>query len=139
MKDGAIMSTLQHDEVILYLRHAREMLEVAAHNVAGEYYGSAINRAYYAVFYAASALLVTQGLARSKHSGVIAAFRQSFIKPGLLEVGYSRIYERLMDDRQAGDYDLEAVIEPERALADVKDARRFVEGIEGYLRKEGWL
>ncbi len=129
----------QHDEIALYMRRAWEMLEVAAHNSAGGYYGTAINRAYYAVFYAASALLVTQGLARSKHSGVIASFRQHFIKPGLMEVEYSRIYERLMDDRQLCDYDLEAVIEPERTLADVEDARRFLLRVEGYLHEGGWL
>lgn len=80
-----------------------------------------------------------RGLARSKHSAVIASFRQHFIKPGLLEVEYSRIYERLMDDRQASDYDLGAVVERDRALADVEDARRFLLRIEGYLRQGGWL
>jgi uncharacterized protein (UPF0332 family) len=69
-------------EVSLYVEHAREMLEVAAHNIAEGFYSSAINRAYYAIFYAANALLSTQGLARGKHSGVIAAFRERFVKPG---------------------------------------------------------
>ena len=132
------MPALQHDEIALYMQRAWEMLEVAAYNTHGGYYGSAINRAYYAVFCAASALLVTQGLAR-KHSAVIASFRQHFIKPGLLEVEYSRIYERPMDDRRASDYDLGAVVERDRALADVEDARRFLLRIEGYLRQGGWL
>jgi len=133
------MPALQHDEIALYVQRAWEMLEVAAHNTDGGYYGSAINRAYYAVFYAASALPVTQGLARSKHSAVIASFRQHFVKPGLLEIEYSRIYERLMDDRQTSDYDLGAVVERDRALADVEDARRFLLRVEGYLRQGGWL
>ena len=93
------MSTPAHEEIDLYMRHAREMLAVAAHNMGDGFLGSAVNRAYYAVFYAASALLVTQGLARSKHAGVIAAFRQHFVKPGLIEAEYSRIYERVLDDR----------------------------------------
>lgn len=70
---------------------------------------------------------------------MIASFRQHFIKPGLLEVEYSRIYERPMDDRRASDYDLGAVVERDRALADVEDARRFLLRIEGYLRQGGWL
>jgi len=56
------MLALQHDEIALYMQRAWEMLEVAAHNTHGGYYGSAINRAYYAVFYAAGTLLVTQGV-----------------------------------------------------------------------------
>ncbi len=92
-------------EVSLYMEHAQEMLEVAARNIADGFYGSAINRAYYAIFYAANALLATQGLARGKHSGVVAAFRGHFVKPGLIEVEYSRIYGRVMDDRHASDRD----------------------------------
>ncbi len=44
--------------------------------VAG-YHGFAASRAYYAMFYAAQALLLSLGLSFSKHSGVIAAFGQT--------------------------------------------------------------
>ena len=126
-------------EVRIYIEHAHEMLDVAALNSAEGHYGSAINRAYYAVFYAANGLLATQGLARSKHSGVIAAFRRHFVKTGHIEVGYSRIYERVRDDRQVSDYDVEAFIEPARARTDLEDARRFVQRVERFLDEEGWL
>jgi len=126
-------------EVILYLDNARQMLEVAAHNLADGFYGSAINRAYYAIFYAANALLSTRGLSRSKHSGVIAAFRQYFVKPGLIEAEYGEIHGRVMDDCHTGDYDVEATIEIDRAQADLEDARRFVSRIEYYLQEKGWL
>ena len=58
---------------------------------------------------------------------------------GAYEVEYSEIYGRVMDDRHIGDYDVEAVIEPERARVDLDDAHRLVKRIEGYLRGEGWL
>ena len=109
------------------------------YQMADGFFGSAVNRAYHAVFYAASALLLTQGLARSKHSGVVAAFRQHFVKPGIIETEYSRIYERLLDDRQIGDYDVEAVVEPDLACSDVEDARRLVRRSERYLQQGGWL
>jgi len=127
------------DEVALYIERAREMLEVAAHNLADGFYGSAVNRAYYAIFYAANALLATQGIARSKHSGVIAAFREHFVKTGLIEVEYSDVYGRVMDDRETGDYDVEMPIEAERAQTDFEDAQRFVGRIEHWLRAGGWL
>ena len=44
-----------------------------------------------------------------------------------------------MDDRRGGDYDLETIIEPERAAADVKYAHQFVERVRQYLQQEGWL
>ena len=132
------MSTPER-EVSLYMEHAGQMLEVAAHNIADGFFGSAINRAYYAIFYAASALLATQGLARSKHSGVIAAFREHFVKPGLIEVEYSDIYGRVMDNRRVSDYEIEIPAEAEAAEKDLSDAQRFVERVEQLLQREGWL
>lgn len=126
-------------EIVLYLNQAHEMLTVAAHNLNNDFYASAINRAYYAIFYAANAMISTQGLARSKHSGVIGAFRQVFIKPGLIEAEYSHIYGRVMDDRHLGDYEIHRTITNDRATSDLEDARRFVNRMETYLRGEGWL
>jgi uncharacterized protein (UPF0332 family) len=123
-------------EVSLYMEHAYEMLEVAAHNIADGFYGSAINRAYYAIFYAANALLATQALARGKHSGVVAAFREHFVKPGLIEIEYSRIYGRVMDDRHASDYEIQFPTDAEVSKRDLTDAQRFVERVERYLRQE---
>ncbi len=130
----------QRDEVALYVEHAQQMLQVADHNLADGFYTSAINRAYYAIFYAANALLATKGLSRSKHAAVIAAFRQHFVKPGLLESEYSDIYGRLMDDRRKADYEIiESTVDPARARTDLGDARRFVERVERYLKQKGWL
>jgi hypothetical protein len=47
--------------------------------------------------------------------------------------------ERVMDDRHVSDYDVEAVVEPGRAMADVEDARQFVQRVERLLTEEGWL
>jgi uncharacterized protein (UPF0332 family) len=130
----------QRDEAALYVKHAQQMLQVADHNLADGFYASAINRAYYAIFYAANALLATKGLSRSKHSAVIAAFRQHFVKLGLIEDEYSDIYGRVMDDRHTADYDIvESTVDPARAQTDLKDARHFVKRVERHLKQEGWL
>jgi uncharacterized protein (UPF0332 family) len=122
-----------------YLDAAHEALAGSQYNLDGGYNAIAVNRAYYAVFYAANALLATEGLARGKHSGTISAFRQSFVKPGVIEPEYSDIYGGLMDDRHVGDYDMETEIEPEQAESDVQSARRFVARVEVYLRQAGWI
>lgn len=51
------------------LRSARNLLDDGDHDFA-------MSRAYYAMFYAATVALLSQGIKRSKHSGVIAAFAQ---------------------------------------------------------------
>ena len=79
-------------EVNLYIQIAKESLSVAQLNYDNDFYAAAINRAYYAIFYATNALLATKKLARSKHSGVLSAFRHHFIKTGLLSSDLSEIY-----------------------------------------------
>lgn len=58
-----------------------------------------INRAYYSMFYAALAILMTVDKGSSKHQEVIALFDQNFIKPGILprELGKSlhKVFELL--------------------------------------------
>lgn len=132
-------STAQRREVALYIDRAHQMLIVTARNLDDGFYDSAVNRAYYAIFYAANAMLSTQGLARSKHSGVISAFREHFVKPGLIETEYSDIYGRLMNHRHVGDYELELSIGEHQARADLRDAERFVRRVEKWLQDEGWL
>jgi uncharacterized protein (UPF0332 family) len=126
-------------EVRLYVEHAHQMLEVAEHNLADGFFGSTINRAYYAIFYAANALLATKGISRNKHSGVIAAFRQNFVKPGMIEIEHSDVYGRVMDNRHVSDYEIGILVDAGSARRDLQDARRFVLRIEQFLKAEGWL
>ena len=126
-------------EVALCIARAHQMLRVAADNLDAGYCASAVNRAYYAIFYAANAMLSTQKLARGKHSGVISAFRERFVKTGLIEAEYSRIYGRVMDDRHLGDYEIGGAITAEQAERDLEDAQRFVSRMEAYLKKERWM
>jgi len=127
------------EEALLYIEHAREMLVVAKQNAQDNFHASAVNRAYYAIFYAANAMLATLGEARSKHSGVISVFRNRFIKTGELPVELSDIYGRLLDNRQRGDYDLGMEVDAEQAATDIEDARRFVFKVEQWLKEKNWL
>jgi len=130
------VETAQHQyEIDTYMARAHDELEVVEDLIGDKHYATAISRAYYAVFYAASALLLTKGISRSKHSGVIAAFRQYFVKPSLIEVEYSRIYGDLLDARWASDYTLAAIADVEQALSYFHDASRFVERIQRYLEE----
>jgi uncharacterized protein len=83
---------------------AFESLEAARRDLAAEAFSFAINRAYYALFYAVSALLLEEGRRFEKHSGVCAAFNQHFIKSGKLARKHGDLYNRLFRDRQEGDY-----------------------------------
>ena len=127
------------DNYRLYMEHAHEMLEVARENLGNDRYSSACNRAYYGCFYAASALLFSKGLSFGKHSAVIAAFRQHFIKTGEFDARWSKTYELIMTSRQIGDYELNLSIEKEQAEQMVLDAGNFIQEVEAWLIKHHLL
>lgn len=54
------MDETTRKEVSLYIINAEEALSVAQLNLANDFYAAAINRAYYAIFYAANAILATK-------------------------------------------------------------------------------
>ena len=88
--------------------------------------GFSASRAYYAMFYAAEALLLSRGLSYSRHSAVVAAFGREFVKPGLFEAKWHRALHDAFRVRQVGDYDpLEHVSETA--------ARRTLEEAEGFV------
>ena len=68
------------------------------------HFGGALNRLYYAAFYAARALLATKTLDSSRHSGVIALFQEHFVKTGLISADVARALPRAFEKRQTSDY-----------------------------------
>lgn len=78
-------------EVEQYMRLANEDLVAAQDNLRLSHLRVAVSRAYYAMFYAATAVLGSRGLWRSKHQGLIAALGEYLVKPGLIEPRYGRI------------------------------------------------
>jgi uncharacterized protein (UPF0332 family) len=82
----------------------QESLGAAQRELAADSYNFAMNRVYYALFYAVSALLLEEGHRFRKHSGVRAAFNREIIKTGRMEQKHGDLYNEIFDDRQAGDY-----------------------------------
>ena len=94
--------TKGQDDLIRYkLSRAEETLAEAKVMLQTSHPYGAANRIYYACFYAVTALLLTQNLSSSKHSGVIALFNRHFVKPGFAffdmqaELSRSYLAERL--------------------------------------------
>jgi uncharacterized protein (UPF0332 family) len=83
---------------------AVESLSAARRELAAGAHAFAINRAYYALFYSVSALLLEEGRRFRKHEGVRAAFNREIVKRGRLQRKHAELYNRLFRDRHAGDY-----------------------------------
>jgi uncharacterized protein (UPF0332 family) len=118
-----------------YLARSREDIDTAKLLYENGRYKVALTRAYYAIFYAASAMLLSKGIKRSKHSGVQSAFRQFFIKPGIIEKEYSDIYGAARDARELSDYELWFLPAEEFTKTIIADAETFVARMEQYLQE----
>src|SRR5438552_8854669 len=73
-------------------------------SIEQRHFSGALNRLYYAAFYAARALLATKTLDSSRHSGVIALFQEHFVKSGLISTDVARALPRAFEKRQTSDY-----------------------------------
>ena len=116
------------------LRRARETLGEAKGLFDLGYTFGVVNRAYYACFYAVTALLLTEGLSSSKHSGVRSLFIQHWIKPQRLSRELGDLYGLLFERRQTGDYKDVAAFDHADAEAWLGQAETFVNEITEWLR-----
>lgn len=87
------------------LQRATETLEEADYNAKGNYYNTAINRLYYAAFYAASALMLSYEIECSTHAGVKSMLSLKFIRTGLLDKSHGKTFMSLFENRQSDDYE----------------------------------
>ena len=62
------------DEVNIIFQKSEEALKVAESTLEDKFYSTSINRSYYAVYYAARALLLKKGKIPKTHSGTISLF-----------------------------------------------------------------
>ena len=121
----------------LYIQRARQALNTAQNNLQEGDYAASVNRSYYAMFYAANALLATKGVSRSKHSGVISAFREEFVKPGLIEPEHSDAYGSTLDARHLADYAVGVSTSSITAQQALEKAHDFVKRVERQLQEMG--
>lgn len=78
--------------------------EIRTH-IENGFYNTAVNRMYYACYYAASALLVANKVVTKSHEGVKQMFSFHFVKTGKVSEEYGKFYSRLFEKRTKGDYE----------------------------------
>ena len=113
-----------------WLEKARECLVSAEDEARSGRFSFAVNRCYYAAFYAASAALLARGLRFVKHSGARAAVHRDLVKPDLLPEDLGRLYDRLFHDRQQGDYIEFVSFDAEEVGRTIGDSTKLVGALE---------
>ena len=125
--------------ITLRMEQATETLH-EAHILLAEHAGrGAVNRAYYAMFYAVLAVLATKGLGSSKHSGTISLFDREFVKPGDLPKELSRALHMAFERRQQADYGELIQLEEPAATRGIEEAEMFIQKVRDYLTSRSLL
>jgi hypothetical protein len=120
-----------------YINKADNKLSVAKKLYNSKDYEDSVSRAYYAVFHASQALLLTEGQKAETHKGVVTLFGLLFVKTGKFSKELGKYLSNLKDDREGGDYELFSFIDEETAKAALEEAEKFLKEVKTYLQKTG--
>lgn len=91
-------------------------------------YDDAVSRAYYAMFYAAKAALLSEGIDLRRHSAAVTKFRELFVITGRVDADYLRYLGRAQSARERSDY---APFAP----LDKNGAKEVLDAAEAFIRK----
>ena len=117
------------------LNTAEETLIVAQECFANNHYKDAINRSYYAAFYAARAVLAIEEVDFKRHKDVVAYFNKEYVAKGKVTRNLGRMLARLQQKREQSDYDDFFIASREEAAKQIENAVSIVSGIKQYLTK----
>ena len=99
---------------------------------------NAINRSYYAVFYAIKSVLALEGKDFKRHKDVIVYFNKTYVASGIIAREMGRKIGRLQQKREKSDYDDFYIASREETTEQIENAKEIIVVIREYLEKEGW-
>lgn len=125
-------------EIVRYrIENAHRTMDEVSSHMANGFYNTAVNRMYYACYYAASAMLVAEHITTKSHDGVKQMFSLHFVKTGKVAVELGKAYSRLFDKRTKGDYN--DLFDNDRTVCDelYPEAKNFVNSLTQLA--QSWL
>jgi hypothetical protein len=115
------------------LARADECLRAAAVLVDAGLLHDAESRLYYAIYDAAVAALLTEGLEPRSHAGVSSLLGLHFIKPGRMDSDDGRLFARIQKYRVEADYSREFVVTDAALREDLAACTGFVTRIRAIV------
>ena len=115
------------------LEKAESSIGAAESLLRDGYHDFAAGRAYYAMFYAAEALLAEKELTFKKHVGVHRAFSEYFIKTGIFEQKYYQWLVAAFNSRMVGDYAIHTEFDDEEVQGWINQTHEFLNRVRDYL------
>jgi uncharacterized protein (UPF0332 family) len=122
--------------ILFYIEKAKNVLQEADCLSANAHYNGAVNRLYYACFYAARAILLSRKIESVTHNGVNKMLGLHFFRTDEIDKDFSVFYGQLFNARQEGDYE-DFIYYTAKTFADFRpQAEAFIATIEELLKQE---
>lgn len=114
---------------------AEESLDDAYILAQNNKWNTVANRLYYSCFYAVGALLLKHNIETKTHVGTRTQFGLQFIKPGLIDKKFGKLYSKLFDYRQKGDYGDLYDFDKETIEPLIVTVKEFIEEIKIHINR----
>ena len=95
---------IPEDYIKYRIERARDTIDEVRTHIENKFWNTAVNRMYYACFYAIGALLAKHKIEVSSHTGVRQKFGEYFVKTEKFDKRLARHFTELFDKRHKGDY-----------------------------------
>ncbi len=121
------------DLIAYRLSKAKDTLVEVELLIINNLWNTAVNRLYYACYYAIKALLINKGIKAETHNGVRQMFGLHFIKTGIIDKELGKFYSDVFDMRQTGDYEDFIDFGKEDVMDLIEPANNLINKIESLL------
>ena len=121
------------DLSVYRINSALETLDAAKVCIESKHYKDAINRSYYATFYAIKAVLAMEGIDFRRHKDVVAYFNKNYVATEIFDKKLGRMLASLQQTRETSDYDDFFIASKEDAETQYLNAKNIIEAVEKYI------
>lgn len=117
------------------IEQARESLRASQIMLENNMIKDAINRSYYAVFYAMKAVLAIEEKDFKRHKDVVAYFNKMYVSTDKFSRELGRMIAKLQQLREKSDYDDFFIASKEKAEQQVVSAQKVITEVDRFLKK----
>lgn len=117
------------------IEQAKESLKASQIMLENNMIKDAINRSYYAVFYALKAVLALEEKDFKRHKDVVAYFNKMYVATEKFPREFGRMIAKLQQLREKSDYDDFFIASMEKAEQQILAAEKVITEIECFLQK----
>ena len=127
------MQNSSYDLCIYRIKSAIETLGATKLCIDNKHYKDAINRGYYATFYAIKAVLAMEKVDFKKHKDVVAYFNKMYVATEVFDKAIGRMLAQLQLKREKSDYDDFYIASKEESELQYQNAIHIIEEVKKYL------